>query len=104
MKDKYVNPEKLIFNHPNAQISPAEWWKVCAFYHTSMTFCTKMHLDALFNIWVRGKLNYFNMVVKSKMAENEHFEGICALVMRACISHWSLNNAYYATEVKIKDE
>ena len=63
-----------------------------------------MHLDVLFQIWVRGKLNYFNMVVKSKMAAIDPFEGIYALVMPACINHWSLNNAYYATEVKIKDE
>ena len=63
-----------------------------------------MHLGVLFHIWVRGKLNYFNMAVKSKMAAIDPFEGIYVIVMRACINHWSLNKAYYATEVKIKDE
>ena len=62
-----------------------------------------MHLDVLFHIKVRGKVNYFNMAVKSKTAAIEPFEGIYALVMRACTNHWSLNNAYYATKV-IKDE
>ena len=63
-----------------------------------------MHLYMLFHIWVRGKLNYFNMAVKSKMVAIDRFEGLYALVMRTCIKPWSLNNAYYATEVKIKDE
>ena len=57
-----------------------------------------MHLDMLFHIWVRGKLNYFEMVA------NNRFEGLYALVMRACIKPWSLNDAYYATEVKSKVE
>ena len=41
---------------------------VCAFYHTSMTFYTKVHLDVLFHIGVRGKLSFSNMATKSKMA------------------------------------
>ena len=63
-----------------------------------------MHLDMLFHIWVRGKLNYFNMTVKSKMAAIDRFESLYAVLMHTCIKPWSLNDAYYATEVKIKDE
>ena len=63
-----------------------------------------MHLYVLLHIWVRGKLSYFNMAVKSKMATTDPFEGLYALVMRSCINHWSLNNAYYATEVNVEDE
>ena len=40
-----------------------------------------MQLDMLFHIWVIGKLNYFNMAVKSKMAANDPFEGLYALGM-----------------------
>ena len=58
----------------------------------------------LSHIWVRGKLNYFNMTVKSKMAAIDRFEGLYSLIMRTCIKLWSLNDAYYAAEVKIKDE
>ena len=46
----------------------------------------KMHLDVLFHIRVRGKLNYFNMAVKSKMAAIDPFEGLYA---NTCI-HQSL--------------
>ena len=42
------------------------------------------------------------MAVKSKMAAIDPFEGIYAVVMRAYINNWSLNDAYYATEVRIK--
>ena len=63
-----------------------------------------MHLDMLFHIWVRGKLNYFNMTVKSKIDVIGRFEGLYALVMFTYINPWSLNNAYYAKEVKIKGE
>ena len=63
-----------------------------------------MHLDMLFHIWVRGKLNYFNMDVKSKMAAISRFEGLYALVMFTYINPWALNYAYYAKEVKKKDE
>ena len=61
-----------------------------------------MHLDMLFHIWVRGKLSYFN--IKSKMAAIGRLEGLYALVMFTYINFWSLNNAYYDKEVKIKDE
>ena len=81
--------------------SPSEWWKVCAFYHTSMKFCTKMHLDVFFHIEVRGKFNYFNMAFNFKITAIDPFEGLYALVMRACINHWSLNNAYYAAEERL---
>ena len=59
-----------------------------------------MHSDVFFYIWVIDKLNYFNMAVKSKMTAIEPFEGLYALVIRAYINHWSINDAYYATEVK----
>ena len=52
-----------------------------------------MHLDMLFHIWVRGKLNYFNVAVKSKMAAIGRFKGLYAVVMRTCIKPWSLNDA-----------
>ena len=58
----------------------------------------------LFHSWVRGKLNYFNMAIKSKMAAIDRFEGPYAVVMRTCIKTWSLNAAYYATEVKIQEQ
>ena len=41
-----------------------------------------MQLGVLFHSRVRGKLNYFHMAVKSKMAAIDPFEGIYALVMR----------------------
>ena len=63
-----------------------------------------MHLDMLYHIWVRDKLSYFNMTVKSKMAAISRFKSLYALVMFAYINSWSLNYAYYAKEVKIKDE
>ena len=63
-----------------------------------------MHLDVLFHVRVKGNLNYFNIAVKSKIAAIDPFEGLYALVMPACINHWSLNDAYYATEVKIKGD
>ena len=63
-----------------------------------------MHLDMLFHIWVRGKLNYFNMPVKSKMAAISRFEGLYALIMLTYINPWSLNYAYYAKGVKIKNK
>ena len=67
-----------------------------------------LHKDAfgymLFHIWVRGKLNYSNITIKSKMAAIGRFEGLYALVMFTYINPWSLNYAYYAKEVKIKDE
>ena len=45
----------------------------------------------------------YQYAVKSKMAVIDRFEGLYALVMRTCIKPWSLNDAHYATEVKIKD-
>ena len=39
-----------------------------------------MHLDILFHIWVGGKLNNFNMTVKSKMAAiNMMYKGLYGL-------------------------
>ena len=38
------------------------------------------------------------------MAAIGRFEGLYALVMFTYINPWSLNYAYYAKEVKIKDE
>ena len=47
-----------------------------------------MHLDMLFYISVRGKLSYFNMAIKFKMAAIDRFEGLYAVVMRTCIKPW----------------
>ena len=47
---------------------------VCAFYHKSMKFYTKVHLDVLFHIRVRGKLSFSNLATKSKMAAIDRFK------------------------------
>ena len=47
---------------------------VCAFNHTSMKFCTKVLLDVLFHIWVKGKLSFSNVAAKSKMVAINRFK------------------------------
>ena len=63
-----------LFNGYIVQQNGAKSKMVCAFYHTSMQFCTKVLLDVLFHIWVRGKLFFPDIAAKFKMAAINHFK------------------------------
>ena len=47
---------------------------VCAFYHTSMKFYTKVHLDVLFHIGVKGKLSFFQYGHQIQDGRHQPFE------------------------------